>query len=416
MNKKSYLIISLISLILVLVITIGVLCIPEKENKEINEYQKIDKEMYLIFDDTLYHEDNIGSVHDSELPKGVTVYVEECNELWCKVNYNDTEGYIQKNLLTEEEIKKDEVIEDPIEEQPPVEQPPVEEPKPEATMIPKNDIMYASTDANIRSSMDYGDNIVGVLKYNEPIERIGIIDKWSVVKYNNQECYVSTSILMANKIERKEINTNVKQDGSVDPTKPMVAITFDDGPGPTTRRILDTLAKYNVKATFFDVGRNMSRYPDIVKREAEIGEVGTHTYSHPNLNTLSIDALQNELNSAKKAYRDILGYDPKLIRPPYGNANANVKGLIPDMAIINWNIDTLDWKSRNADAVIDQVLRIQDLNGSIVLFHGIYESTADAIDYIVPYLINQGYQLVTVSELASYKGVQLTTGTIYHKF
>ncbi len=201
----------------------------------------------------------------------------------------------------------------------------------------------------------------------------------------------------------------------LDPSKPMVAITFDDGPSRRgTERILDTLEKYGVVATFFDVGKNVEAYPDIVKREAALGcEVASHSYSHPNFNELSASALKNELSKANKAFENVLGYKPVLVRPPYGSCSEKVAASI-DQAVVTWSVDTLDWDTRNAEKIIKSVKSVGNLDGKCILMHGIYDETADAVEEIVPYLINEGYQLVTVSELIIYgKNDDLVAGRRY---
>ncbi len=160
----------------------------------------------------------------------------------------------------------------------------------------------------------------------------------------------------------------------------------------------------------------MLRYPDVVKREAAIGEVGTHTYSHKNLNKLTKEQLIAELNKSKEAYKQVLGTYPVLMRPPYGNANNLVKATINDMVIINWDVDSLDWKYRNKDKTLYEIDKYGDLNGKIILMHSIHKETADAVEILIPDLIDRGYQIVTVSQLATYKGYTLKTGTIYYNF
>lgn len=147
----------------------------------------------------------------------------------------------------------------------------------------------------------------------------------------------------------QEISGPVKenQERKINTNKKMVALTFDDGPNPiSTNKILDTLESYNVVATFFDLGTLMEIYPNVTQREEKIGcEVGTHTYSHVNLNTLNGDALQIEINKSNDALKRVLGHQPTLTRPPYGNANALVKSTV-QTPLINWDVDTLDWKTR----------------------------------------------------------------------
>ena len=111
----------------------------------------------------------------------------------------------------------------------------------------------------------------------------------------------------------------------------------------------------------------------------------------------------------------LLGHDVSLVRPPYGNANALVQANVP-YPLIHWNIDTLDWKSRNKEAILKEVRAIENYDGKIILMHSIYLTTADAVEVIVPELINKGYQLVTISEMAYYKGVDLKPGQKYYSF
>lgn len=184
----------------------------------------------------------------------------------------------------------------------------------------------------------------------------------------------------------------------------MVAFTYDDGPNPiATNAILDTLEKYNAKATFFDLGYLVERYPTVAKRELAIGcEVGSHSYDHANFNKLTNQQIAADLAKTDAAFRKAIGKSPALFRPPYGNCDSRVKDQIP-MPIYLWSVDTLDWKSRNAEAIINQVKAAGDLDGKVILMHGIYGSTAEATAQLVPYLQEQGYELVTVSELMQYK-------------
>lgn len=203
----------------------------------------------------------------------------------------------------------------------------------------------------------------------------------------------------------------------LDPSKPMVALTFDDGPDPKrTLKMIEILKKYGVVATFFDIGENMEKYPDVVKAEVEAGcDVGGHTYSHVNLNPLTEKEIKEEITKVEDAFRNATGKELKYIRPTYGNANSKVRAVI-DRPIINWCVDSLDWKSRNADKVIEEIRKTKNFDGRIILMHVIYDSTLEAVDRLIPDLIKEGYQLVTVSELAEYKGFTLEEGKIYYQF
>lgn len=186
--------------------------------------------------------------------------------------------------------------------------------------------------------------------------------------------------------------------------KKMVALTFDDGPNPIhTNAILDTLEKHDARATFFDLGQLAQKYPDVVKREDALGcEVASHSWNHANFNKLSEAAIREDVAKTDAIFQKVLGRSPDAFRPPYGNCDDHVKSLIP-LPIYLWSVDTLDWKSRNANAVIDEVKKAGDLDGKVILMHGIYASTAEATAYLVPYLQEQGYELVTVSELVEAK-------------
>ncbi|MBO5150467.1 MAG: polysaccharide deacetylase family protein [Anaerotignum sp.] len=186
--------------------------------------------------------------------------------------------------------------------------------------------------------------------------------------------------------------------------KKMVAITYDDGPNPVhTNAILDILEKYDARATFFDLGSLVEKYPDVVKREDALGcEVASHSWDHKNFNKITDDVIKADVERTDAAFQKALGRSPSAFRPPYGNCNDHVKKLIP-LPIYLWSVDTLDWKSRNADAILEEVKKIGDLDGKVILMHGIYGSTAEATARLVPYLQEQGYELVTVSELVAAK-------------
>ncbi len=202
----------------------------------------------------------------------------------------------------------------------------------------------------------------------------------------------------------------------VDPTKPMVALTFDDGPSAYyTRRIVDTLAKYNSTATFFTVGQYVDRYPEIVKYALRHGmEIGNHSYTHSDLGKSDANKIRSEISRTNAAILAKTGVSASLFRPPYGSMNVPLRKNA-DMPLILWSIDTLDWKSRNANSVYNTVAgKVRD--GDIILMHDLYKSTADAVDMIVPYLINSGFQIVSVSTLAQSKGYNMYAGQAYSSF
>lgn len=203
-------------------------------------------------------------------------------------------------------------------------------------------------------------------------------------------------------IVKKIINSR-----NIDPNKPMVALTYDDGPGEgSSEKILDILEQHNSVATFFELGKNVKYVKggfDIVRREEKIGcEVASHSWDHPDLFRLTDEKVKEQNDKTDKVLREALGHDVTLYRPPYGNGNDNTTKIFGKAGIL-WSVDTLDWKSRNAQSVINIVKNTDNLDGRVVLMHSIYDSTADATKVLVPWLKKQGYQLVTVSELLTFK-------------
>ena len=189
----------------------------------------------------------------------------------------------------------------------------------------------------------------------------------------------------------------------IDPAKPMVALTFDDGPDAScSDQILDILEENHGLATFFEVGRNVRACPGPVQRMASMGcEIASHSNAHKNLSKLKKATLLKDLAAADEAFA-AAGVDvPVLVRPPYGAVNKTVK-TATGRAMITWTIDTEDWKSRDAQTVADYVMNYGNLDGEIILMHSIYQSTADAAAILVPWLQEQGYQLVTVTELMAF--------------
>lgn len=185
----------------------------------------------------------------------------------------------------------------------------------------------------------------------------------------------------------------------IDPDKPMVAITFDDGPREgNTERILEALDAVDGRATFFMVGTNVENYPDTVLAVAEQGsELANHSYNHPQLTTLGTSAALEQINKTNGLINNVTGITPTIGRPPYGSIDADIING-SGMEWFNWSLDTLDWKYRNADTVYDTVISTVS-DRDVILMHDIHESTVDAAVRIIPKLNEMGYQLVTISEL-----------------
>lgn len=206
-----------------------------------------------------------------------------------------------------------------------------------------------------------------------------------------------------------------KGDVNIDASKPMVALTFDDGPGERTGELLAQLEKYNAHATFFMQGKNIPGKEDFVKKMKEIGcELGNHSYDHPQLTKLSADKIANQIGTTNNLIQQAAGSTATVMRPPYGAINDTVKSSV-GLPMILWSIDTLDWKTRNAQSSIDTVMNdVQD--GDVILMHDIHTESIDAALVLIPKLEEAGYQLVTVSEMAKAKGVALQNGEKYVDF
>lgn len=195
----------------------------------------------------------------------------------------------------------------------------------------------------------------------------------------------------------------------------VVAFTFDDGPSKYTIDVVDALLENDAKGTFFELGNRMKYSQNIIKELTDKGmEVGSHTYSHKNLNNLSKKSVLSEINSTNIIYNEITGSNIKFIRPPYGNLNEEVKSDI-NMPIILWSLDTKDWLYKDDDRIYSYIINnIKD--GDIVLMHDIHETTLEAVKRVLPILKKMGYKVTTVSELASLKGYTLENGKVYNSF
>lgn len=204
----------------------------------------------------------------------------------------------------------------------------------------------------------------------------------------------------------------VKVTNAVNPEKPMIALTFDDGPGPYTDRLLKCLKDNHAAATFFLVGRSVEGYRDTVKRAYQMGcELGNHSWDHPQFTQLDPSAIASQIGNTSRAIKNACGHEPTLLRPPYGAYNSMVASSV-GMPMILWEVDTLDWKTRDVQSTIASVMSGAK-DGAIVLMHDIHLPTVIAVESIVPQLKNKGYQLVTVSDLAKYKKKNLYDGSVY---
>ena len=185
-----------------------------------------------------------------------------------------------------------------------------------------------------------------------------------------------------------------------------VALTFDDGPDPVfTPAILDKLNKYGVKATFFLLGVNIEKFPELVKRISAEGHViGNHTYSHPKLVQVSDEDYHHEIQKSDELIEKLAGYKPKFFRPPYGSINENQLRWATEqgMMVTQWSVDTLDWQGLDA-AKITATVAANVLPGSIILQHNApgvpLQGSVDALDQIIPQLQEKAARFVTLPDM-----------------
>ena len=180
-----------------------------------------------------------------------------------------------------------------------------------------------------------------------------------------------------------------------------VALTFDDGPGPYTGRLLDLLADRRARATFFVVGDNAAAHPDLLRRAADEGhEIGNHTQDHRDLSRLPAMQVTSDIQLTEEVVRNATGRSPRLLRPPYGATNATVGAVAKSLGLaqVMWSVDPSDWRDRDARLVADRVVSASR-PGSIVVLHDDHRTTVDAVPQIIKRLQAKGYTLATASDV-----------------
>ena len=206
-------------------------------------------------------------------------------------------------------------------------------------------------------------------------------------------------------------------DGTYDPSqhKTRIAFTFDDGPGEYTDELLDCLEENNAHATFFMLGQNVGSWESTVQRMADIGcEIGSHSWDHPNLYDLSMDSVAKEFSDTDAALEKACGQKASVARAPYGNWSDDIISTV-GKPFFTWSLDSMDWSYLDVNKDYDAVMNGGLTDGSIILMHDIHEPSVQAAIKMIPELVQKGYKLMTVSELAAAKGVTLQ-GANYSDF
>ena len=194
----------------------------------------------------------------------------------------------------------------------------------------------------------------------------------------------------------------------VSTSEKVIALTFDDGPHPkTTDKILDLLAEYGAKATFFVVGQNVALYGKATARAAREGhEIGNHTYTHPSASVMDSERMADEILRTEAIVFEMTGSHCRLFRPPGGNCTEGAcrAATRRSLSIVLWNVDTRDWTGIASDEIVSSVMASAS-PGAVILFHdyaGRDSGTVEALKEILPRLCAAGYRFVTVSELLTY--------------
>ena len=206
-------------------------------------------------------------------------------------------------------------------------------------------------------------------------------------------------------------------DGTYDPSqhKTRIAFTFDDGPGEYTDELLDCLEENNAHATFFMLGQNVGSWESTVQRMADIGcEIGSHSWDHPNLYDLSMDSVAKEFSDTDAALEKACGQKASVARAPYGNWSDDIISTV-GKPFFTWSLDSMDWSYLDVNKDYDAVMNGDLTDGSIILMHDIHEPSVQAAIKMIPELVQKGYKLMTVSELAAAKRVTLQ-GANYSDF
>ncbi|GAA4369068.1 hypothetical protein GCM10023166_16480 [Paeniglutamicibacter cryotolerans] len=176
-----------------------------------------------------------------------------------------------------------------------------------------------------------------------------------------------------------------------------VALTFDDGPGAYTEDLLNLLDTYQAKATFFVIGKDVQKHPQVLKDTASRGhEIGNHSWAHQDLSKMSVSAAERDLDKTAAAVKQVTGSNPTLIRPPFGALPAALKKDL-STPIALWSIDTQDWLTRDTKKTIKAAEAAKP--GSIVLMHDIHESTLKAMPAVLKDLKGRGFHFVTVTQI-----------------
>jgi len=258
---------------------------------------------------------------------------------------------------------------------------------------------------NLIIDYDYNKDNKILTFYKTSINNNIINNKINTFKINKNNIYRINNL---KKVDNYDFINNKCYDKNIK----YIAFTFDDGPNYNTSSVIDVLNKYNVSATFFVMGKNIIGNEKIIeKMKNSKMEIGNHTYNHLLLTKYNNEIIKKEINKTNELIFSITKSYPALLRPSYGSVNKKIK-KVSEMPIVIWNIDTLDWKYKDSDRIANKILKnVKD--GDIILMHDIYKSTLNSLEKVIPRLQEEGFKIVSVSELFYYKNINLEKGKVY---
>lgn len=248
-----------------------------------------------------------------------------------------------------------------------------------------------------------------IIEYTLQEKKLEIEQYPFIFDQNQLKIYVNTEIItiplndldlkinIKNENDIKKVNIDIPPK-IINPDSKMIALTFDDGPSKYTEEILNILKKNDCNATFFVLGNKVSIYSDLLIESINNGnEIGNHSYNHKWMIKLNEKELENQINKTQDIIKEYTGYTPKLIRPTYGSLNDRIK-KISSLDIVLWNVDTLDWKYKNPNKIVENATKkLKD--GNIILMHDTHKQTLEALPKILEIIKKNGYTCVTISEL-----------------
>lgn len=248
-----------------------------------------------------------------------------------------------------------------------------------------------------------------IIEYTLQEKKLEIKQYPFIFDQNQLKIYVNAEIItiplndlelkinIKNESDIKKVNIDI-QPKIINPDSKMIALTFDDGPSKYTEEILNILKKNECNATFFVLGNKVSIYSDLLIESINNGnEIGNHSYNHKWMIKLNEKDLENQISKTQDIIKEYTGYTPTLIRPTYGSLNDRIK-KISSLDIVLWNVDTLDWKYKNPNKIVENATKkLKD--GNIILMHDTHKQTLEALPKILKIIQKNGYTCVTISEL-----------------